>query len=313
MFVCAVQLSHPSSRDLLYVKCLCVLSSYLIPVVDIYVTSIIPQLIKDITPAITSLLPTIIKEVSTTIIDTTKNTLKNVSNVNDITKNIMNPQQEFRKFIDKNGNHMDTVLKEREDIYDSFTRSDNLLNMYNDCMAEEPIYIPRKFRSDAFHVTSTAELNSVIKFEQHRFNSECEILTHRRTHFKKELEIIDTNIKYFVDYQPMSEEELEIIDTNIKDFVDYQPMSEEELEIIDTNIKDFVDYQPIDTNIKYFVDYQPMSEEELEIIDNNIKDFVDYQPIDTNIKYFVDYQPMDTNIKYFVDYQPMDTNIKDFC
>ena len=35
MFVCVVSLSQPSSRDLLYVKCLCVLSRYLSPVVGI--------------------------------------------------------------------------------------------------------------------------------------------------------------------------------------------------------------------------------------------------------------------------------------
>ena len=35
MFVCVVSLSQPSSRDLLYVKCLCVLSRYLNPVVDV--------------------------------------------------------------------------------------------------------------------------------------------------------------------------------------------------------------------------------------------------------------------------------------
>ena len=35
MFVCVVSLSQPSSRDLLYVKCLCVLSRYLRPVVEI--------------------------------------------------------------------------------------------------------------------------------------------------------------------------------------------------------------------------------------------------------------------------------------
>ena len=33
--VCVVPLSQPSSRDLIYVECLCVLSSYLIPVVEI--------------------------------------------------------------------------------------------------------------------------------------------------------------------------------------------------------------------------------------------------------------------------------------
>ena len=35
MFVCVVSLSQPSSRDLLYVKCLCVLSRYLSPVVSV--------------------------------------------------------------------------------------------------------------------------------------------------------------------------------------------------------------------------------------------------------------------------------------
>ena len=35
MFVCVVLLSHPKSRELLYVKCLCVLSRYLSPVVEI--------------------------------------------------------------------------------------------------------------------------------------------------------------------------------------------------------------------------------------------------------------------------------------
>ena len=35
MCVCVVSLSQPSSRDLLYVKCLCVLSRYLSPVVEI--------------------------------------------------------------------------------------------------------------------------------------------------------------------------------------------------------------------------------------------------------------------------------------
>ena len=35
MFVCVVSLSQPSRRDILYVKCLCVLSRYLSPVEEI--------------------------------------------------------------------------------------------------------------------------------------------------------------------------------------------------------------------------------------------------------------------------------------
>ena len=37
MFVCVASLSQPSSRDLLYVKCLCVLPRYLSTVVEIWI------------------------------------------------------------------------------------------------------------------------------------------------------------------------------------------------------------------------------------------------------------------------------------
>ena len=48
MFMCAVSLSHPNSREwyLLYVKCLCLLSRYLSPVVEngiCYMLNVISQ------------------------------------------------------------------------------------------------------------------------------------------------------------------------------------------------------------------------------------------------------------------------------
>ena len=66
-------------------------------------------------------------------------------------------------------------------------------------MGEEPIYVPRKFRSDNYHAKSTAELNSVIKFEQQRFLSECEIIKLRLEHTEKELNSIDKTFETLID------------------------------------------------------------------------------------------------------------------
>ena len=53
MFVCVVSLSQPSSRDLLYVKCLCVLSRYLNPVVEIcYMLNVLCVLSRYLNPVV---------------------------------------------------------------------------------------------------------------------------------------------------------------------------------------------------------------------------------------------------------------------
>ena len=53
MFVCVVSLSQSSSRDLLYVKCLCVLSRYLSPVVEIcYMLNVCVCLSRYLSPVV---------------------------------------------------------------------------------------------------------------------------------------------------------------------------------------------------------------------------------------------------------------------
>ena len=53
MSVCVVSLSQPSSRDLLYVKCVCVLSRYLSPVVEIcYMLNVVCVLSRYLSPVV---------------------------------------------------------------------------------------------------------------------------------------------------------------------------------------------------------------------------------------------------------------------
>ena len=52
MFVCVVSLSQPSSRDVLYVKCLGALSRYLSPVVEMYYMLNVCVLSRYLSPAV---------------------------------------------------------------------------------------------------------------------------------------------------------------------------------------------------------------------------------------------------------------------
>ena len=52
MFVCVVTLSQPSSRDMLYVKCVCVLSRCLSPIVEICYMLSVCVLSRDLSPVV---------------------------------------------------------------------------------------------------------------------------------------------------------------------------------------------------------------------------------------------------------------------
>lgn len=73
------------------------------------------------------------------------------------------------------------------------------MNLYGECLVEEPIYIPRKFRNDKYHVMSQEERNVLTKLNIKKFQSECEILKIRRDRFTMEITEKDDQIKAFVE------------------------------------------------------------------------------------------------------------------
>ena len=68
-------------------------------------------------------------------------------------------ENEVNRFKNSNNRFFDPKLKEREYIYYKHSRIVHLLDLYTEYMESDTIYIPRKFRSDKYHVTSTAEMN----------------------------------------------------------------------------------------------------------------------------------------------------------
>ena len=75
-------------------------------------------------------------------------------------------KQEAEHFIYSNNKLWFDLLQRRKDFMYKFTRCERLLDFYGECLQEEPMYIPRKFRNDKTYVTSQEELNVVRKNEQ---------------------------------------------------------------------------------------------------------------------------------------------------
>ena len=105
----------------------------------------------------------------------------------------------------RNKNHWQKELEKRKDIYYKFTRSDQLILLYNECLEEEPIYIPRKFRNDNTFTMNEQEKNIYIKLDLTKLKTEMEILTTRREYFRKKLDEIDQEFTAFIESKSVSE------------------------------------------------------------------------------------------------------------
>ena len=62
-----------------------------------------------------------------------------------------------------------------QDFVCKFTGRERLLDLHGECLQEEHMYIPRKFRNDKKYVTSQEGLNVVRKNDLNNLQSQCEI------------------------------------------------------------------------------------------------------------------------------------------
>ena len=90
-------------------------------------------------------------------------------------------KQEAEHFIYSNKKLWSHLLQKRKDFVYKFTRCERLLDLYGECLQEEPMFIPHKFRNDKTYVTSQEELNVVRKYDlnnlQSEFQNQNQILT----------------------------------------------------------------------------------------------------------------------------------------
>ena len=167
------------------------------------ISQLIPQLIQEITPSIIDLTKDII----------TKFLRENNNIQESIKRSVITCEKEVKNFKQMNQRYMSAKLDKREDEYYKNARCNHMLSLYNDCLSNEPLYIPRKFRSDSYHVTSEAELSIITKMDLKKFQSECEILKLRQDEYAKRISEIDQEIDQFIiDANVSSEAQQKLLD-----------------------------------------------------------------------------------------------------
>ena len=77
--------------------------------------------------------------------------------------------------------------------------------LYNECLEEEPIYIPRKFLNDDTFTMNEQEKDIYFKLDLTKLKREMEILTTRRQYFRKKLNEIDQEFTAFIESESVSE------------------------------------------------------------------------------------------------------------
>ena len=110
------------------------------------VLRILPEILNDI-------FPVIMDKVS----DIIKTNIKEYVLKSCLTNSRDNNVKELEEFMSANNAIWSNFIKKRKDEFYKCTRCDSLLNLYNDCLAEEPMYIPQKIRHDSIHTINDRE------------------------------------------------------------------------------------------------------------------------------------------------------------
>ena len=113
-------------------------------------------------------LPKIMGALAPQIIQLVKEKVE-TNNIQPVTQLLTMTQGEIRaeydNFVHRNKRVINGKFEEREKLYYTHARYDPYLDLYGECLQEEPVYVPRKFRNDKYYVRNNDGLISVQRFE----------------------------------------------------------------------------------------------------------------------------------------------------
>ena len=88
--------------------------------------------------------------------------------------------------------------QKRDDFYYKQIRNEKLIELYEEGLRENPVYVPRKFRKDDYLVKSRLELNIIRNRDIATLKSEIEIMKLRIENCKRTVQFQDTTITQHV-------------------------------------------------------------------------------------------------------------------
>ena len=147
------------------------------------IMSYLPKMIEDILPTITNHISTITQQQNTNV-----------------------HRMEAERIFKNDRDYWNSQLDYRENILYKQTRCKTLLETYSNCLTQEPMYIPRKFRKDAFHTNSKEEKKVIDKLNLQQLKTEMELLTLRNEKHLAKLKEFDANIEIEIMKSDVNEE-----------------------------------------------------------------------------------------------------------
>ena len=169
------------------------------------ISSIVPDLFKQLSPMFIDLVRKEIAQYLSKDLDIKEIVKKTVK------ETLVSVDDEVAKFRNsKFAAILDDKLERRDQEYYKYARDNDLLRLYGECMALEPLYVPKKFRNDKYHVMSERELTIINKLELKRLQTECEILAGRRDEFQKRCNAFDAEVKDILSMSDLSDKAAEI-------------------------------------------------------------------------------------------------------
>ena len=153
------------------------------------ILEILPTIINEVTPVLVKVTGKLIEERIRESLPTTANVLATQSQ-----SRIESPPTQARNFEQVNEGFLNKNHRNRKDAFRKFSRSTELAELYKQCLAEEPPYVPRKFREDTAHIISAEDKLVYDKFGQQKLEAEINILSLRAINDEERITQIDEEI-----------------------------------------------------------------------------------------------------------------------
>ena len=175
------------------------------------------ELIKaEVIKAITEVLPDILVEAFP---DVMGRILPNIiSAMETKTRSHIEVRQEAERVMSNYQTEIKGFAKRRKKFFQQHERCVSLNRLYDECLEEQPPYIPRKFREDKFHVMDQEELEIVNRRSMANLRCQYDILSKRKRDFANKVNEEDDRMYQLVETLDIpGETKVEIINIWQKD------------------------------------------------------------------------------------------------
>ena len=102
------------------------------------------------------------------------------------------------KFLNENSEFIKSQLIFRNQAYTNYVNTVATIDLYDDYLSENPIFVPRKFRNDNRHCLSKDERDVVDRISIQKLKGEAEFLQCRRDEFRKRIKNGDDTFTRFL-------------------------------------------------------------------------------------------------------------------